>query len=379
LLGISIHAEGDLMHAPLADRAPVDQSRVSLQLVHDSPLRPHEIDEKWFSVQDISNLVTMLRAEKTSCSDLLRELHLRDADLQDAHKLVSARQRIAAYQYARQHAQDPAFALRCGQSMRLASFGIWGYALMCCDSVAKMLDFGFRYLRLAGPLMRKSMYVEDDRVILRAEDTLLLGELFPYALEVWWASIYSAMKGILATDVKLSSVKVTYPAPAHWHAYEAAFGCKVEFGQSNCEMVLPRSYLSRRPLQANLITAEICEEVCSHMLHRLENSSGLVTRIRNLLLANVRTCPGLERIAQKVHMSPRSLRRKLQSEGTTYQEILGEVRASLAKEYLATTDLSMEQVADLIGFRHVENFQSAFKRWASQTPAQFRKKHARKS
>jgi len=367
------------MHAPMVDRTPVNPSRVSTQLVHDSPLRPHEIDEKWFSVQDISNLVAMLRAEKTSCGDLLRALHLREADLQDAHKLVSARQRIAAYQYARQHSQDPAFALRCGQDMRLASFGIWGYALMCCDSLAKVLDFGFRYLRLAGPLMRKSMYVSEERVILRAEDTLLLGELFPYALEVWWASIYSAMKGVLASDVKLSSVKVSYQAPAHSRVYETVFGCRVEFGQPHCEMVFPRSYLSRRPLQANIITAEICEEVCSHMLHRLEHSSDLVTRIRNLLLANARTCPGLERIAHKVHMSPRSLRRKLQSEGTSYQKILGEVRASLAKEYLATTDLSMEQVADLIGFSHPENFQSAFKRWANQTPAQFRKQHARKS
>jgi AraC-like DNA-binding protein len=223
------------------------------------------------------------------------------------------------------------------------------------------------------------MYQSDDSVILRAEDTLLLGDLFPYALEVWWASVQSIMKGILAADVKPTSIKVSYQAPAHWRAYETAFGCPVEFGQPYCEMEFPRSYLTRRPLQANTITAEICEEVCSHMLHRLEHSSGLVTRIRNLLLANARTCPGLERIAQKVHMSPRSLRRKLQNEGTTYQKILGDVRASLAKEYLATTDLSMEEVADLIGFRHAENFQSAFKRWAKQTPAQFRKKHARKN
>jgi AraC-like DNA-binding protein len=147
----------------------------------------------------------------------------------------------------------------------------------------------------------------------------------------------------------------------------------VEFGASHSEMIFPRAYLSRRPVQANIITAEICEELCSNMLHRLERSSDLVTRIRNLLLANARSAPDLESIARRVHMSPRSLRRKLQNEGTSYQRILGEVRAVLAKEYLSTTDLSMEQVAELIGFSHVANFQSAFKRWVKQTPAQFRK------
>jgi AraC-like DNA-binding protein len=362
----------------MGDRSAVNESRAPMTLLHDSPLRPHQLDEKWFSVQDIGGLVTMLRAEGISCQDLLRSLHLREADLQDPHKLVSARQRIAAYQYATQHARDPAFALRCGRNMRLAAFGIWGYALMCCDSLAKVFDFGFRYLRLAGPLMRKSMYVTEQRVIIRADDTLLLGDLFPYALEVWWASMYSGMQSVLQAEVKLTTVKVSYPRPAHWRTYQSVFECPVEFGASHCEMIFPRSYLSRRPVQANIITAEICEELCSNMLHRLERSSDLVTRIRNLLLANARSAPDLESIARRVHMSPRSLRRKLQNEGTSYQRILGEVRAVLAKEYLSTTHLSMEQVAELIGFSHVANFQSAFKRWVKQTPAQFRKHHTAK-
>jgi AraC-like DNA-binding protein len=257
--------------------------------------------------------------------------------------------------------------------MRLAAFGIWGYAMMCCDSLAKVLDFGFRYLRLAGPLMRKSMYLTQQRIIIRADDTLLLGELFPYALEMWWASVYSAMQGIVDTEVKLSAITVSYPQPPHWRTYESVFDCPVAFGAAHCEMIFPRSHLSLRPVQANIITAEICEEICSTMLHRLEQSSDLVTRIRSLLMANARNCPSLESIARRVHMSPRNLRRKLHHEGTSYQRILAEVRAMLAKEYLATTDLSMEQVAELIGFSHVANFQSAFKRWVNQTPAQFRK------
>jgi AraC-like DNA-binding protein len=363
----------------MRDRTSVNESPTLMTLVHDSPLRPHQLDEKWFSVQDIGSLVTMLRAEGTSCSELLGTLHLREPDLQDAHKLVSARQRIAAYQYAQRHSRDPAFALHCGRDMRLAAFGIWGYALMCCDSMAKVFDFGFRYLRLAGPLMRKSMYMGQQRVIIRADDTLLLGELFPYALEMWWASIYSAMRSILDSEVKLTAVKVAYPRPPHWRDYEAVFDCPVEFGASHCEMIFPLAHMSRRPVQANIITAEICEELCSNMLHRLEQSSDLVTRIRNLLLANARSAPSLESIARRVHMSPRSLRRKLQNEGTSYQKILAEVRALLAKEYLATTDLSMEQVAELIGFGHVANFQSAFKRWVKQTPAQFRKHNAKVS
>jgi AraC-like DNA-binding protein len=347
-----------------------------MTLVHDSPLKPHQIDEKWFSLQDIGSLVTSLRAEGTSCNDLLSELQLHESDLRDGRKLVSARQRIVAYQYARRHSQDPAFALHCGRQMRFASFGIWGYALLCCDSLAKVYDFGFRYLRLAGPLMRKSMYVTQQRVFIRAEDTLFLGELFPYALEMWWASMYSVKQAIIEGEIKLTALRVSYPPPPHWRDYETVFHCPVEFGAPHCEMVFPVEYLNHRPAQANLITADICEELCSNMLHRLKQSSDLVARIRNVLLANARSAPSLENIARRVHMSPRNLRRKLHHEGTSYQQILAEVRALLAKEYLATTDLSIEQVADLIGFSHVANFQNAFKRWVNQTPTQFRKHYA---
>lgn len=365
------------MHIPVGDLTAGNDARVPMTLVHDSLLKPHQIDEKWFSLQDILSLLTMLRAEGTSCNDLLSELQLQEADLQDAHKLVSARQRIVAYQYARRHSHDPAFALHCGRQMRFAAFGIWGYALLCCDSLAKVYDFGFRYLRLAGPLMRKSMYVNQQRVYIRAEDTLFLGELFPYALEMWWASMYSVKHAILEGEIKLTTLRVSYPRPPHWREYEAVFNCPVEFGAPHCEMIFPIEYLDRKPTQANMITADTCEELCSNMLHRLKESSDLVARIRSLLLANVRSAPSLEIIARRVHMSPRNLRRKLQNDGTSYQRILAEVRALLAKEYLVTTDLSIEQVADLTGFSHVANFQSAFKRWVNQTPAQFRKHYAR--
>lgn len=346
-----------------------------MELVHCSPLRPRDIDEKWFSVQEIHTLVTLLHAEGESGDALLKAARLSERDLTNPHRLVSARQRILAYRFARERSHDPCIALRCGVETRLAAYGIWGYALMCCGSLAEVLDFGFRYLKLAGPLMQKSLYLTPEHVIFRAEDSLMLSELFPFALEIWWSSIYSAMAGVLGKPLSLSSISVAYPAPAHHREYENIFGCPAVFGSSHCDMVFSRAYLDEQPLQANTMTAELCEELCSQLLCNLDASSDLAAAIRNLLLRSTKHYPSLDIVAAKMHMSPRTLRRKLKLEGTSFQRILAETRASLAKEYLATTNMSLAQVAELVGFSDPANFQSAFKKWVKQTPAQFRRHH----
>jgi AraC-like DNA-binding protein len=350
-----------------------------MELVHESALRLTQIDEKWFSVQEIGSLIAMLRAEGMPCRDLLAAIDLEEHDLADAHKPVSARQRIIAYRYARLHSKDRAFALHCGSRMQLASHGIWGYALMCSSTLGDALDFGFRYLRLAGPLMQKSLHMTRASAIVRAQDSLLLGDLFPFALEVWWSSVYSGLHTILGDELALSSLSISYPAPAYASEYERIFRCPIRFGAPYCEMEIPKACLSKRPVQANLMTAEVCKEICSRMLFQLEHSSSLVTRVRNLVLATPSARLGLDEVADKLHMSARNLRRKLKAQGTSYLKILAETRSSLAKEYLATTDLGVAQIASLIGFSDAANFQAAFKQWTQQTPAQFRKSLATRS
>ena len=347
-----------------------------MKLKHNSPLHLTEFNEKWFSIQEVNTLITQLRAEGIDCEALLELAGLDNKDLDDSHKLVSANQRVIVYKYALEHSANSAMALNCGQQMRIGSYGIWGYALMCCNTLEETLDFAFPYLRLAGPTMSKSMWLTDEDVVFRATDSLLLGDVFPFALEVWWSSVYSFVKNdILSGDLALSALLVPYAAPAHWKDYERIFNCPVTFSAGTCEMKFSRRYLTKKPVQANLMTAEMCEELCSGMLYKLTSSTDLATNIRNRLLKQSGHYPNLETMARELSMSPRNLRRRLQQDNTSYQKILTDTRYALAREYLGATALSIAQIAELVGFSDTANFQSAFKKWGSQTPAQFRKQH----
>jgi AraC-like DNA-binding protein len=78
-----------------------------------------------------------------------------------------------------------------------------------------------------------------------------------------------------------------------------------------------------------------------------------------------------DRIANSMHRSSSTLQRQLQSEGTSYREILKETRFGLAKEYLRDHRYSHAQIAYLLGFSDQSNFSRAFKRWTGVAPRQY--------
>lgn len=81
-----------------------------------------------------------------------------------------------------------------------------------------------------------------------------------------------------------------------------------------------------------------------------------------------------DQLARRISLSPRTLRRRLVDEGTSYNAILAEVRQGRAMELLTTTRLSMENVALHLGFSEVSSFYRAFKSWTGSTPSRFREK-----
>ncbi len=101
--------------------------------------------------------------------------------------------------------------------------------------------------------------------------------------------------------------------------------------------------------------------------------SGVQERLRNALL---QTVPGgvtnSEKLATMLHMSKRSLQRSLREEGTTYQKVLDDTRADLARHYLIQTNTPLAQVSFLLGYSSQASFFRAFSSWFGTTPSSYR-------
>ena len=82
--------------------------------------------------------------------------------------------------------------------------------------------------------------------------------------------------------------------------------------------------------------------------------------------------PKRETVAQTLHLSQRTLQRRLQEEGTSFQALLDVTRRELAEQYLAQPNMTLLEIAYLSGFADPSNFFRAFRRWFDETPGEYR-------
>ena len=114
------------------------------------------------------------------------------------------------------------------------------------------------------------------------------------------------------------------------------------------------------------------DQTVMQYLKQLERSD-IVNRVRGIIVEELSSCNlNKQRVADKMHMSARSLQMKLAAKDTSFQEILDSTRHSLALGYMEQSAISITEAAYLLGFSEVSNFTRAFKRWTGKSPRDFR-------
>ena len=108
------------------------------------------------------------------------------------------------------------------------------------------------------------------------------------------------------------------------------------------------------------------------MLESLPDETDLTRSIRTACLNSRGAFPNADEMSERLGLSVRTLHRRLAQEGKHYQDIVDDVRRSLAEEFLRNTSLSIEEVASRIGFSEASNFRKAFRKWTGHAPGSFR-------
>jgi AraC-like DNA-binding protein len=114
-------------------------------------------------------------------------------------------------------------------------------------------------------------------------------------------------------------------------------------------------------------------QLCDKMLSELKLNTGVAGKVREIFLSCLGQPTSFELVAERVRMSPRTLRRKLEQEGTSFRELIDELRAHAAIKYVRDTDLTIEDVAYALGFSDAAAFRRAFRRWTKSAPYEYRR------
>ncbi|RZT94918.1 AraC family transcriptional regulator [Rivibacter subsaxonicus] len=333
-----------------------------------------DLDAPLHGMQGLTALTDALAAVGVAAESLFAGTGIAPASLADHDARISHRQKIALFANVQRLTPEPAIGLLAGQRQRISDFGVFGYAVVTSATFGEAIGFGIKHVRLAGPVLEKSFRVEGDLAIFEGHGFDELGALLPLATEFWFSSIQALISRTLERPFEARRLRLPYAAPPHAPRYEEVLRCPVEFDAPVMEWEFDAALLPLPLPNANPVMAGVCASFCGRMLETIGGEPALVKTIKEACLNSVGGLPRAEQMAERLHLSPRTLHRRLVEAGTSYQDIIDGIRKRLSIEFLERTELSVDEIAERSGYSDVSSFRKAFKKWTGQSPNHYRER-----
>jgi len=334
---------------------------------------PPSYEQRMYSPHSIAAIVAELVKEGGDATVVLEGTGLGNSQLHAQTTRISYRQLDIVIQNALRLSSDPAIALRAGLRMHITAYGMYGYALLSSATHADARDFAARYIRVVGPFCDFLVGYDGERVQITFEPLHWPNpteDVHRFAVEFALSAHLTTIRDRVGGAFGFSRVSLDYAAPPHAADYESLYKCPVIFERGHCGYEYDREE-GPSPL-ADARTHAMAREMCEQLLDDVNRAGGVAADIRQILIEHPGRYPSIEKIAEKLQMYPRALRRKLEAEGTSYRDLLGEVRMRLAIEYLRKTEMTNEEIATRLGYSEAANFRHAFLRWTGKSPSVFR-------
>lgn len=263
----------------------------------------------------------------------------------------------------------PALGLLAGTRYHATTHGVWGFAVISSPTIRHALDVSTRYFELSFSFAEIRVDVSGDLVRLVLDDSAVPDEIRRFHTERDLAAVATVQRDLLPTMLPVEDFTVALPAPPYADRYAEIFDQVPRFDAPLTSVAVSAALLDLPLPQANPHTAAMCERQCAEIMQRRRERVGIAGRIREILVRR-RGLAEQEDVAAELHLSVRTLRRRLTEEGTSYREIAGETYGLLAEELLAA-GLTVADVAHRLGYADAAAFTKAFRRWKGVTPGRF--------
>lgn len=321
-------------------------------------------------------LTEFLKRYGVTSKTLFDTAGLDPALLDDVGYSVTGEQHYQLLAAARQLVDDPALGLHMGFNSCLPVLGEYGYALLSSRTLRESIAFGLRYQSFTGRFSGRLLFVtfhEDNGTARFCIDTRPgLGELRVMAIEEILGTIRIQLELVSGQPITVRALHLDYEAPAYAQIYRELFDCPVQFDHARTELVFDAAILDRPFPQANPGLASMYRRECERVTARSRDRDPVRT-IEAAIDADPGHVPGLEAIASDLAISPRTLRRQLKHLGTNFQAVVTDARLGQARSYLADTQLSVDEIAQRLGYNTTSSFRRAFKHWSGHTPGDVRR------
>ena len=325
------------------------------------------------SIYSIRILVEYARQFNIPDEVLLCDSKLSPSDLTDPEMFIIPEEELKIFRKAISLIPDPKIGLEIGKLHNVSAMSRVGIPAIFCDTFLDAIRMIFKYIDLTQTYCQYELIVKDDLAIMSCEELIVFGDLRRFLCERDLMSAYTLCCNALGATLVLKEITLTYPRPEYVNVYQDIFNCPITFNADRYQVIFDKSYLSKRLPLANTLTRDTYEKECKRAYARLHEQKSTLDRIQQELLFPYEEPPCFDKLARRLNMSARTLRRHLAAEGISYKTLLNEIRKKKAIELISSTNMPIENIASELGYKDTANFYHAFKSWTGTTPSNYRK------
>jgi AraC-like DNA-binding protein len=324
--------------------------------------------------------IDALRRHNVATAPVLREAGVSEHDLVASGPLdhrVSAVGQSRLLDYAAEAIDDTAFGLHLAEEADPRNVGIFFYVASAAENLGEALALLARYSRIANEAVRVKLTATPDGLVVEMGFVGVPRPLGRQWREFLMAAILRTLRELAGRDIRPIRVAFAHARNADVPEFTRFFGCPVEFGRAVDEGVASDLLeFSTNAVAAPLVTAD------PKLLKALEPFCDMAAKERRTASDTLRAAVEKEvekrlphgkaqkqAVARALGISARTFARRLNVEETTYEDVVDELRRSLALQYLKDPGMSLAQIAWLLGYEGSTSFNHAFKRWTGHSPS----------
>lgn len=344
----------------------------SMPITNETVISMSVLGDQPYPSFELGNILRYLDLHHIGESEhLLAHIELSQRDLEEP--FLPAYKVLEAFKYCAQKF-GPSLGAKIGCTYHVNDLGVFGYAIASCKDLRQALHMADKYRPLIGNVLKRCLVETNETLQAKLFNVQKIdADALAFFAALSTSARQAIARSLFGEDFTYHHVEFDFDDSKNASEYQSVFGCPVKFNCKHNSWTLHKYDLCRVRHQEQNSQLENYIPFMNELIDGLKQQDSLVNEIQHILISCAGDYPDIEMLASAFNISSRTLRRQLSSLGTSYQKILNKVRCQLSIEYLTQTEISIEDISNLIGFSDVTNFRHAFRKWVGATPSSYRK------
>jgi AraC-like DNA-binding protein len=261
---------------------------------------------------------------------------------------------------------DPAFGVKVASHIKNTTFHALSYGLSASSTLKEAFERLQRYCHVGSCVVEYKFFRCGPEYHCIIESNAEL----PYeSIDALVSAQLRMCRSLLARDHSPLLIELRRPRPEKVEDFERLLRAPLRFGAAHNRLIFDCESIEYPLDGGSPELARHSDAIALQYMVRIDRDD-IQARVREVLMHCLEKGePSQEEIAEQLHVSARTLQRRLSESGMTYKEVLDETRRALAIAYLSMPQHSVSQVTYLLGFSCDSSFTRAFRRWTGQPPS----------